>query len=68
MSPPFCCPFTLVQVYLDGVHGDTCATFAVGDVDQEAKDLISVAKTCTAKAIEACGLGKPLSVIPEAIA
>ena len=31
-----------VTVYLDGVHGDTNATFGVGDIDAESRRLITV--------------------------
>ena len=33
-------------IYLDGVHGDTNATFLVGDVDQQSRDLVQVTREC----------------------
>ena len=56
------------QVYLDGVHGDTCATLSVGEVDEEGERLMSTAKSCTQAAIAACSIGKQFDVIPNAIA
>ena len=34
-----------VTCYMNGVHGDTNATFAVGEIDKENRDLISVSYT-----------------------
>ena len=33
-----------VTIYLDGVHGDTNATFLVGDVDEESRRLVDVTR------------------------
>jgi methionyl aminopeptidase len=35
-----------VTPVLDGFHGDTCATFFVGDVDPKARDLVRVTAEC----------------------
>jgi methionyl aminopeptidase len=35
-----------VTIYLDGVHGDTNATFLVGDVDEESRRLVEVTRKC----------------------
>jgi methionyl aminopeptidase len=56
-----------VTVYLDGVHGDTNATFAVGNVDDESQRLIAVTRECLEKAIEAVTPGQPINSIGRAI-
>ena len=56
-----------VTIYLDGVHGDTNATFAVGEIDHDSKRLITVAEECMWKGIEAVRPGQPLSDIGRAI-
>ena len=56
-----------VTIYLDGVHGDTNATFCVGEVDQTSRDLIRVTEECMWKGIEAVVPGRPLSDIGRAI-
>jgi methionyl aminopeptidase len=42
-----------VTIYLDGVHGDTNATFAVGEIDDRSAALIRVTGECLGYAIEA---------------
>jgi methionyl aminopeptidase len=56
-----------ITVYLDGVHGDTNATFFVGDVDDASKKLVRETRTCLYKGIEAVRPGRPLNVIGRAI-
>ncbi len=56
-----------VTVYLDGVHGDTNATFGVGNIDQESQRLIVVTRECLDQAIEAVKPGRPISDIGRAI-
>ena len=56
-----------VTCYLNGVHGDTNATFAVGEIDDESRHLIAVTEECTWLGIEAVRPGKPLSDIGRAI-
>jgi len=56
-----------VTVYLDGVHGDTSATFLVGDVDQASLRLVSGTRTSLQLAIDACRAGGPVSDIGRAI-
>jgi methionyl aminopeptidase len=56
-----------ITVFLDGVHGDTNATFVVGDVDPEARRLIRETRTCLYRAIDAVRPGKPINVIGKAI-
>ena len=56
-----------VTVYLDGVHGDTNATFGVGKVDGESQRLIAVTHESLQKAIESVKPGRPISDIGRAI-
>jgi type I pantothenate kinase len=56
-----------VTCYVNGVHGDTNATFFVGDVDEESKLLVRVAEECMWKGIDAVVPGQPLSDIGKAI-
>ncbi len=41
-----------VTIYLDGVHGDTNATFAVGEVDERSALLMVVTRECLGRAID----------------
>ena len=56
-----------VTCYIDGVHGDTNATFFVGDVDPESRQLVQVTEECMWHGIEAVVPGRPLSDIGRAI-
>jgi methionyl aminopeptidase len=56
-----------VTCYIGGVHGDTNATFAVGEIDDESRALIKVTEECTWRGIEAVRSGRPLSDIGRAI-
>ena len=56
-----------VTSYVDGVHGDTNATFAVGAIDDESKRLIDVTRECLDRAIAAIEPGQPFNVIGKAI-
>ncbi|KAI9294824.1 methionine aminopeptidase [Neoconidiobolus thromboides FSU 785] len=56
-----------VTVYLNGVHGDTSATFMVGDVDDAGKKLVSVTKKAMEKAISICGPGVEFKKIGKVI-
>ena len=56
-----------VTAYREGVHGDTNATFFVGDVAPEYQQLVKVTKECMWKGIEAVRPGRPLSDIGRAI-
>jgi len=56
-----------VTVFLDGVHGDTNATFAVGQVDPETRHLVDVTRECLELGIGAVRPGAPLSDIGKAI-
>ncbi len=56
-----------VTIYLDGVHGDTNATFCVGEVDTLSTQLIDTAERCMWRGIEAVVAGRPISDIGLAI-
>ena len=56
-----------VTCYVDGVHGDTNATFFVGNVDEENRQLVRVTEECTWKGIGAVKPDRPLSDIGKAI-
>jgi methionyl aminopeptidase len=56
-----------VTIYLDGVHGDTNATFPVGTVDAESERLIRVTRECLDRGIAAVQPGRPISAIGRAI-
>ena len=56
-----------VTCYIGGVHGDTNATFFVGNVDAESRQLVAVTEECTWHGIEAVVPGRPLSDIGKAI-
>ncbi|HVF73830.1 MAG TPA: type I methionyl aminopeptidase [Acidimicrobiales bacterium] len=57
-----------VTVYLDGVHGDTNATFLVGAVDPASQRLVEVTRECLDRGIAAVRPGRPVSDIGRAIA
>jgi methionyl aminopeptidase len=56
-----------VTIWLDGVHGDTNATFCVGTVDPESRRLIRVTHECMERGIAAIAPGRPINVIGKAI-
>ena len=56
-----------VTCYVDGVHGDTNATFLVGNVDPVSRNLVQVTEECMWKGIEAVKPGRPISDIGRAI-
>jgi methionyl aminopeptidase len=56
-----------VTLYLDGVHGDCCATFPVGEIDADSARLLRVAEECLARGIEAVRPGRPISDIGRAV-
>ena len=56
-----------VTIYLDGVHGDTNATFPVGRIDPASERLIRVTRECLDKAIEQVGPGRRFNLIGKAI-
>ncbi len=56
-----------VTAYLDGVHGDTDATFCVGNVDEEARLLVERTREATMRGIKAVAPGRPINVIGRVI-
>jgi methionyl aminopeptidase len=56
-----------VTLFKDGVHGDTNATFLVGDVDEESRRLVEVTRECMWRGIEAVKPGSPINEIGRAI-
>jgi methionyl aminopeptidase len=56
-----------VTIFLDGVHGDTNATFPVGTIDQGSEDLIRVTRECLDRGITAVSPGRPIRDIGRAI-
>lgn len=56
-----------VTIYLGGVHGDTNATFLVGDVDEESRRLVEVTRECLDLGIAAVRPGAPLRDVGRAI-
>jgi methionyl aminopeptidase len=56
-----------VTTFVGGVHGDTNATFFVGDVDPASRELVQVTEECMWFGIEAVKVGRPISDIGRAI-
>jgi methionyl aminopeptidase len=56
-----------VTCFLDGVHGDTNATFFVGEVDETSRKLVRITEECMWRGIEAVKPDRPLSDIGRAI-
>ncbi|MBV7363992.1 type I methionyl aminopeptidase [Actinomycetaceae bacterium TAE3-ERU4] len=56
-----------ITAYLDGVHGDTCAMFTVGEVDEESKKLIEVTEKAMMRAIKAVRPGREINIIGRVI-
>lgn len=56
-----------ITAYLDGVHGDTNATFLAGDVDQETRDLVERTRQALDRGINAVRPGRRVNVIGRVI-
>jgi methionyl aminopeptidase len=56
-----------ITVFLDGMHGDTNATFLVGEVAEESRGLVAVTRECMMRGIKAVKPGRPVSDIGRAI-
>ena len=56
-----------VTAFIGGVHGDTNATFLVGEVDDISRALVKITEECMWKGIEAVRPGRPISDIGKAI-
>ena len=56
-----------VTAYLDGFHGDTSATFCVGEVDEDVRALIDATRDATLAGIRAVRRGGELRAIGRAV-
>ncbi|GLY72189.1 type I methionyl aminopeptidase [Actinoallomurus iriomotensis] len=56
-----------ITAFKDGVHGDTDATYLVGDVDEESRLLVERTQEALARAIKAVRPGRRLNVIGRVI-
>lgn len=56
-----------ITAFVDGVHGDTNATFAVGTLDEESTLLVERTRESLDRAIRAVRPGRPISVIGRVI-
>ena len=56
-----------VTAYLDGVHGDTNATYLAGNVSEENRLLVERTEECLRRAIKAVAPGRQLNVIGRVI-
>ena len=56
-----------VTAYVDGVHGDTNATFLAGDVDEESRLLVERTREALERGIKAVRPGREINVIGRVI-
>ena len=56
-----------VTAYIDGVHGDTNATYLAGNVSEENRLLVERTQECLRRAIKAVAPGRQLNVIGRVI-
>jgi methionyl aminopeptidase len=56
-----------ITAYIGGVHGDTDATFLVGEVDEESRLLVERTREATERAIKAVAPGRRLNVVGRVI-
>ena len=56
-----------ITAYVDGVHGDTNATFLSGDVDEEVRLLVERTEEALRRAIWAVRPGRPVNVLGRVI-
>jgi methionyl aminopeptidase len=56
-----------ITAFIDGVHGDTDATFLCGDVDEESRLLVERTREATMRGIRAAKPGRALNVIGRVI-
>ena len=56
-----------ITAFIGGVHGDTDATYLVGDVDDESRLLVERTEAAMLRAIKAVAPGRPVSVIGRVI-
>lgn len=56
-----------VTAYVDGVHGDNCATYGVGELDEDSRLLMERTKEAMERGIRAVRPGREISVIGRVI-
>lgn len=56
-----------ITAYVDGVHGDNCASFLVGDVDEESRLLVERTQEAMMRGIRAAKPGRQVNVIGRVI-
>jgi methionyl aminopeptidase len=56
-----------ITAYFGGVHGDTDATYLVGDVDEESRLLVERTHEAMMRGIKAVAPGRPLNVVGRVI-
>lgn len=56
-----------ITAYLGGVHGDTDATFGVGEIDEESRLLVERTHGAMLRGVRAVAPGRPLNVIGRVI-
>ncbi|MFI7447179.1 type I methionyl aminopeptidase [Nonomuraea sp. NPDC049714] len=56
-----------ITAFIGGVHGDTDATFLVGEVDEESRLLVERTREATMRAIRAVAPGRQLNVVGRVI-
>lgn len=56
-----------ITAYKDGAHGDNCATFLVGDVDEESRLLVERTQEAMLRGIKAAKPGRAVNVIGRVI-
>ncbi|MBW8480776.1 type I methionyl aminopeptidase [Actinomadura parmotrematis] len=56
-----------ITAFVDGVHGDTNATFLAGDVDEESRLLVERTREATLRGIRAARPGRALNVVGRVI-
>lgn len=56
-----------ITAYVDGMHGDLCAAFGVGDVAPEAADLVERTREAMIRGIRAVAPGREVNVIGRTI-
>lgn len=56
-----------VTAYIHGVHGDTNATFMIGEVEPEVKDLVKHAEEAMWRGVAAAKIGREVNVVGRVI-
>jgi methionyl aminopeptidase len=56
-----------ITAYLNGVHGDTDATYLVGEVDEESRLLVERTEQAMLRGVKAVAPGRPINVIGRVI-